>query len=221
MLNSIGTLYKNNFSKSDLALKAIDIEQNLLKESVGSQDQVAAAHGGLNKIIFNQDNSIEVIPINVKKEILEKLEDFNLFFFTGFTRFASQVAKHQIEVTPRKTSELAAMYDMVDEAVSILNKSGNLVKDFGSLLNDSWMIKKNLTNRITNDKIEQIYDIAIKNGAYGGKVLGAGGGGFIVFYAPKKFHKNIRQKLKNLLHVPIKYTKNGSKIIFNSSNENK
>ena len=103
------------------------------------------------------------------------------------------------------------MYDMVDEAVNILKNSGGLVKDFGSLLNDSWMIKKNLTGHITNSEIEQIYEIAVKNGAYGGKVLGAGGGGFIVFLAEKTYHKNIIEKLKNLLHVPVRYSGEGVK----------
>jgi D-glycero-alpha-D-manno-heptose-7-phosphate kinase len=221
MLNSIGTLYSNTYSKNELALKAIHLEQNVLNESVGSQDQVAAAYGGLNKIVFNTDNSIEVIPVNIKKSTVTNLEERTLFFFTGFTRFASDIAKHQIEITPKKTSELKTMYEMVDEAVSILKNSGNLIKDFGELLNESWMIKKKLTNKITNSHIDDIYKIALNNGAYGGKVLGAGGGGFIVFYAEKKYHENIKNKLKNILHVPVKYTAKGSEIIFNSDYENK
>ena len=137
-----------------------------------------------------------------------------MLFFTGFSRTASTIAGEQIKKTPEKKKELYRMSELVDEAIDILNEDNIEFTDFGKLLHESWMIKRGLTKKITTDIIDEIYKIALKAGAIGGKLLGAGGGGFILFFVEPKNHRKIHEKMKNYLHVPFHFENLGSQIIY-------
>ena len=213
LLNCLSALNGRKISSHQLAMDAIHIEQEMIKESVGSQDQVAAAYGGFNKIIFNTDGSLNVLPLIIKEKKLTELQNHLMFFFTGFSRTASSIASHQIKETPNKQSELFTLYNMVDEAISILSSDNNAMDDIGKLLHESWLIKRSLTDKISYPEINEIYDAAIQTGALGGKLLGAGGGGFILFIAKPENQPAVRNKLKKLLEVPIKFENTGSQII--------
>lgn len=214
LLKALFALQGKMVSKRELALAAIHVEQNMIRENVGSQDQTLAAYGGLNLVKFSGDasNHIIVEPLSLSKKRITELENHLMLFFTGFSRNASELAGHQIKATPKKKAELKAIRTLVDEAAKILCSQGDL-KEFGTLLNKTWMLKRKLTEHITTKPIDDIYDTAIKAGAIGGKLLGAGGGGFILFFiAPEKRAKV--KKALNLLHVPFQIEWQGSQVIF-------
>jgi len=213
LLNSLYALKGVIPSKLQLAKEAIHIERDILKENMGAQDQVAAAFGGFNKINFNGKDEIKVEPITIGKERIKQLENYLMLFFTGFSRTASDIAKSQIENTPNKKRELSLMYQMVDEAIKILNEKGD-IKDFGKLLHEAWLLKKSLTDKISTPEIDNIYEKALQAGALGGKLLGAGGGGFMVLFVPPENQPGVREKLKNLLEVKFHFENEGSKIIY-------
>jgi len=214
LLNCLNSLKGEYSSKENLAKNAIHVEQNLIGESVGCQDQIHAAYGGFNHIEFLQNGSFRVNPVIVKPETIQELQNYSLLFFTGFSRFASNIAAEQIKKTPEKKKEINIMQDMVIDALKILSGANGTIEDFGKLLHESWKLKRSLTDKITSDAINNIYETALKAGAIGGKLLGAGGGGFILFIAKPESHKLIKQKLKDLLNVSFKFEKTGSSIIF-------
>lgn len=200
-------------TKMQLAKDAIHIEQEMIKESVGCQDQVLVAFGGLKRIDFNQGNAIDIRPIMMAAERYEALQDHLMLFFTGFSRIASTVASEQIKETPNRVQELTQIQLMVGDGIKILN-GGNDLLDFGRLLHESWQIKRSLTGKITRPEIDDIYTTAIKAGAVGGKLLGAGGGGFILFFVSPELHPHVKESLHSLLHVPFRFESAGSQIIF-------
>jgi len=202
-------------TKKQLALDAIHLEQKVMKENVGSQDQALAAFGGLNLIEFGGNKHLQVQPITISSERLALFQSHLMLFFTGFSRIASKIAKEQIKKTPYKNKELKRIFEIVDDALQILNSHRDL-SDFGRLLDESWQIKRNLSGKITTPIIDEIYSDAKRAGALGGKLLGAGGGGFILFFAKPDAHAKIREKLKRLLYVPFKFENLGSQIIFYS-----
>ena len=204
-------------SKMQLATEAIRVERDVLRESVGSQDQVSAAFGGFNRITFNRDGGIELRPVIVDRERLDHFQDHLMLFFTGFSRYASEIASQQICNTHRKKGELATLYDMVDHALSILS-SREPLEQFGKLLNESWKIKRSLTESIATPQIDQIYEAALDAGAIGGKLLGAGGGGFMLLFVLPEDQPKVREKLKDLLLVPFRFENGGSQIIFYDPN---
>jgi len=212
LLNALYALKGEMRTKRQLALNAICVEQDKAGISVGSQDQTIAAFGGLNRIEFGGSQKILVTPLTVAQSKLDDLQNHLLLLFTGFSRDASEVAAEQIRTTPTKKDELRRMYEMVGEAINILN-DGDLV-DFGKLLHESWMIKRGLTNKITTSLIDEIYETGRRAGAVGGKLLGAGSGGFILFFVRPELRSNVRRELSNLLHVPFKFEGIGSHIIF-------
>jgi D-glycero-alpha-D-manno-heptose-7-phosphate kinase len=199
--------------KLRLAKEAIHIERDILNENIGSQDQVLAAFGGFNKITFNGNDEINLQPILMGQQRQQQLQDHLILIFTGFSRLASEVAGAQIKNTPKKKKELTAMRQMVDEAVKILADGKNLL-DFGKLLHENWKLKRSLTDRISTPQIDMIYDTARKAGAIGGKLLGAGGGGFMIFFARSEDQPKIMQRMKGLLKVPFQFENAGSEIIF-------
>ena len=213
MLHSIYALQNYMPSKRELAINAIHVEQDLIGEAVGSQDQVAAAWGGFNRIKFGAENTFELDPIIMDKTRLIELQNNLLLCFTGFARSASEIAAHQIKDTPAREKELNDMQSLTNEAFTILRKNSPL-DDFGKLLDTQWKIKKSLTNKISNPVIDQIYRAGIDAGAIGGKLLGAGGGGFMLFYAHNSRHKNIKSALKDKLFVPFRFENTGSKIVY-------
>lgn len=201
-------------NKKKLAEEAIHIEQNCVKEDVGSQDQVATTFGGFNKIEFHKTGDFTVIPIILHEKRLIDLQKHMMLFFTGFSRIASEITIEQIKNIPNKTKELHAMHDMVNEAILILNNDGDWLYDFGKLLHKSWELKRRLSSKISNDTIDDFYERAIRAGAIGGKLLGAGGGGFLLIYARPEDQENVRKALSELLYVPFIFENTGSQIIY-------
>tara|TARA_B110000008_G_scaffold277990_1_gene320620 strand:+ start:10174 stop:11166 length:993 start_codon:yes stop_codon:yes gene_type:complete len=215
LLHATYSLQSKMIGKRQLAMNAIHIEQNLIKESVGSQDQVAAAFGGLNKIEFGGPKEFTVKPISIEPERVKLLESNLMLFFTGFSRTASNIASEQIKTMHKRKAELIEMHESVDQAIEIMT-SNQSMDDFGRLMGEQWQNKKKMTDLISNSDINDIYSKGIKAGAIGGKLLGAGGGGFILFYVPKDRQKKVKNDLKNLLYVPFSFDFTGSQIIYYS-----
>lgn len=213
LLHSLYALQHTMPSKSELAHAAIHVEQEVLQEAVGCQDQVLAAHGGLCRVNFFQNGEIGYTPIVMKPDRLAAFQDHLLLYFTGFSRTASEIAKEQIERTKHRRVELFAMVQMVQEGVSILTGDRDL-SEFGDLLHEAWMVKRRLTSKITTPMIDEIYEAAKGAGAFGGKLLGAGGGGFMLFFARPETHARIRAALPGLLQVPFRFEGLGSQIVF-------
>lgn len=199
--------------KRTIAAEAIHVERDLLHEAVGSQDQVSVAYGGFNRIDFGPDDAIEVKRIVAPGGRLAELESHLALYFTGFSRTASEIAREQIQVTPTKHRELAAMLELVEEAESILLDEHRPIDDFGRLLHEGWRIKRGLTGKISNSAIDEIYEEGLKAGALGGKLLGAGGGGFMLFYIPSEQREILRARLKRLLCVPFSFSNRGSHVV--------
>ncbi len=216
LLNGLYALKGIMPTKEQLAREAIHIEQNLIKENVGCQDQTLAAYGGFNFIEFGGPNHLQVRLVTVGSERLKELQSHLMMFFTGFSRTASEIAAHQIKNTPNKVKELNEIYGLTTQALAVL-KSGNIL-DFGKLLDESWQLKRSLSEKISTPHIDEIYNAAKDAGALGGKLLGAGGGGFVLIFAAPELQPQIRQRLKNLLEIPFKFETLGSQIIFYQPN---
>lgn len=219
LLNGLYALKGKMTTKRQLALDAIHVEQEMIKENVGSQDQTVAAFGGFNKIVFGGSQRIVVFPVTIDHDKLDSLQDHLMLFFTGFSRNASEIAEEQIRTTPEKTKELTTMVGMVDEAVNILNSSEGKLMDFGKLLDETWKLKRSLTQSITTPFIDEVYESAMEAGATGGKILGAGGGGFILLFVKPELQRNVREKLGKLLYVPFRFHDLGSQIIYYAPEE--
>lgn len=214
LLKAMYALQGKIISKADLYKTAIHIEQNLIKENVGSQDQVFAACGGFNKIDFLCNGQIIVTPVIITEKKLREFKSKFMLFFTGISRNASDIAKEQIKNTRKNEKELEQMSSLVDKAYKILRSEKPHFKDFGRLLNETWKLKQSLSSKISNNFVDDIYKTAIKNGAVGGKLLGAGGGGFMLFYAEPKNQERLKKALKGLLNIPFEFDFSGSEIIF-------
>lgn len=199
--------------KRTLAADAIHVEQELLQEAVGAQDQVSAAYGGLNRIDFGKDGTIEVRRILTSPGRLAELERHLALYFTGFSRTASQIAKEQLRVTPQKRRELETMLNFVDESEAILTNHNRPLEEFGRLLHEGWKIKRSLTDKISNSSIDEIYEAGLDAGAIGGKLLGAGGGGFMLFYVEPERREELHTRLKKLLNVPFSFSNRGSHVV--------
>jgi D-glycero-alpha-D-manno-heptose-7-phosphate kinase len=199
--------------KRALAADAIEVEQELLQEAVGAQDQVSAAYGGFNRINFHPDGTIDVKRILAGQGRLAELEQHLALYFTGFSRTASEIAEAQVRLTPQKKTELSTLLEMVSEAEAIVTNPARSLDEFGRLLKETWKIKRSLTQKITNANIDEIYDAGIDAGALGGKLLGAGGGGFMLFYVPPERRQALRTRLKRLLCVPIAFSNRGSDVV--------
>lgn len=213
LLHAIYALQGKMIPKMDLAKLAIHIEQNVLKENVGSQDQIAASFGGFNKIEFNGNHDFTIQPISVKKEKINELKKHLLLFFTGISRTASDIAGEQIKSILNKTKELIAMRQMVEDAIQILNSDADIC-EFGKLIHENWLLKRSLSDKVSTPHIDEIYEKARKSGAIGGKILGAGGGGFILFFVKPEYQLPVRMALQNLLEVPFEFESLGSQVIF-------
>ncbi|BAE49877.1 kinase [Paramagnetospirillum magneticum] len=213
MLNALRALEGRMSSKEELARQAIHIEQNVIAEAVGSQDQIWAAYGGLNHITFQRDDSFEVTPVIMDPRRQRKFTDNLILFFTGFSRFAAVIAEKKIANLDRKTSHLRSMVDMVDEAKSILTNKERDLDEIGRLLHESWRLKRDLADDVSTPAIDEIYESALAAGALGGKLLGAGGGGFMLFYVAKEQQDSVRKALSRLIEVQFDIDYSGSKIV--------
>lgn len=218
LIKAITALRGQMIGKHELALKAIELEQTILKENVGSQDQVAVAHGGLNLIKFSQSGDIQLEPVTISTSRVQDLESSLMLFYTGTSRSASQIASTVISNMPNKKRELRQMAEMVEQALNVLKGSGSL-DEFGRLLHETWMLKRELGETVSNPEIDAIYQSAIEGGALGGKLLGAGGTGFMVFYVPQEKKQPVSRALGSYLQVPFRFETEGSSIIYYNPND--
>lgn len=218
LLKTLAALKGEFISKIDLAYKTIDMEQNIIKEHVGSQDQVAASYGGLNRIDFTTKNEIHVHPVTISASRVKELEDHLILCFTNVQRIASDIAKTKIDNLKKRYRELKIMHQMVSEAIDILCSSNTPIEEFGKLLHENWQYKRTLSDKVSNESIDNTYEVARKAGAIGGKILGAGGGGFLLLFAKPEDQPLIKEALKEFVHVPFKLDYTGSQVIFYQPN---
>lgn len=213
MLNAFYALKGKYVDKKRLADEAIYLERELCQEKGGWQDQIAASFGGLNRINFNEDG-YEVLPVIINKERKAQLNDSLMMFFTGFTRFSSDVQKANSGMSQEKISRLQEMHSLVDRAEDILRDKHSDLDDFGRLLDYTWRLKRKTGKTVTNERIDLIYEAGLKAGALGGKLLGAGGGGFLLFYVPADKQQKVREAMKNLLYIPFQFETGGTRVIY-------
>jgi D-glycero-alpha-D-manno-heptose-7-phosphate kinase len=213
LLNALNALNGQMVSKEDLAKEAIRIEQNVMKEAVGSQDQIWAAYGGLNRINFNRDDTFDVQPLIMKPDNKKALQGSLMLFFTGFSRYASQIAQKQIDNFDKKQKELTTLGELADEVTSILSGEGDVVEEIGNMMHEAWILKRELADGVTTPAVDGIYAAGREAGALGGKLLGAGGGGFMLLVVKPEDRQKVRDRLKDLIHVSFEFDTGGSKIV--------
>ena len=218
LIHALHALRGNMSNRNQLAKAAIHIEQNLLQENVGSQDQIIAAYGGLNCVEFRRDGTFDVNPVIVPLERKAELRSHLMLCFTGFSRFASDIAKAQLDNMGAKEKQLMRMQQMVAEGLDIFVSSSVPIAAFGQLLHEAWQAKRSLSNMVTTPEIDEIYDAARDAGAIGGKLLGAGGGGFMLLFAKPEYHAAIHERLKMLIHVPFEFEESGSRVVLYQPN---
>ncbi len=212
MLNAFCALKGKMMSKHQLAEEAIHVEREILQENGGWQDQVAAAYGGLNRIDFSE-GQFQVTPIIIHPDRKKELDDNLMLFYTGVQRFSSEIQADTFAKPVDKTKQLLDMLALVDEAQAILTDKNASLNEFGKLLDYTWKLKRGTGNKVSNNSIDDLYDKGIKAGALGGKLLGAGGGGFLLFYVEKDKQKNVLKALDELMHVPFQFESEGSTVI--------
>jgi D-glycero-alpha-D-manno-heptose-7-phosphate kinase len=211
LINALTALRGERLEQSELALKAIELEQDVLGDNVGSQDQVAAAHGGLNVIRFHRNGEIEVEPVEISDARRRELASRLLLVYTGSSRLSSKIAAAVLRGMGDHGAALRRLHAMVDEGRKAL-VDGDL-DDFGHLLNESWMLKRELGSGVSNPEIDSIYESAVKHGALGGKLLGAGGTGFMVFYVPHGDRKRVEEVLDRFARVPVGFESDGTQLL--------
>ena len=213
MLNAFCALKSKMMSKRLLAQEAIHVERDILKEHGGWQDQVAAAYGGLNRIDF-KDGDFSVHPIIISPERKKELDENLLLFYTGIQRFSSEIQADTFAKPVDKTQQLLEMLALVDEAEKVLTNKETSLNEFGKLLDTTWKLKRGTGSRVSNGSIDELYDVAIKAGALGGKLLGAGGGGFLLFYCEKEKQASLKNALERLMIVPFNFENDGAQVLY-------
>lgn len=220
MLEAFYALKGKYADKRKLADDAIYLERTLCAEAGGIQDQIAASFGGFNRIDFSRDG-YTVRPVIMNRERKEELNSQLMLFFTGFSRFSSDIQKGTEKSMKDKTSQLIEMYHLVDEAEKILTDKNISLNDFGKLLDYTWKLKRGISAGISTGSIDEQYAKAMNAGALGGKLLGAGGGGFLLFYVPLEKQADVKNALKDQMCVPFKFENDGTKIIYYSAEDYK
>jgi len=205
-------------SKQQLAAESIHIEQEILKEAVGSQDQISAAYGGFNHVTFLPNGTFSLRPVTLSPERIKELNSHLMLFYTGIKRTSSDIADSYVNDLEGRRRQLRIMKDLIDESISILN-NGDDITGFGELLHESWQAKRSLSPKISNPYVDDLYEEARSAGAIGGKLTGAGGGGFLLVFVPPSRQAEVRERLGRLIHVPFKIEFSGSQIIFFDSEE--
>ena len=213
LLNALYTLQGRMAGKRQLALESIRIEQDLIKETVGSQDQVQAAYGGLNYVTFHADDEFSVRPVALRRERIEEFNAHLMLFYTGIKRTAADVAQSYVNDLGAKKRELRITNDLVKEGLSILS-SDQPLHLFGELMHEAWQIKRKMSDKVSNAEIDALYQQALATGAAGGKLTGAGGGGFMLLFVPPERQAAVRLALHQLIDVPFQFEHSGSQIIF-------
>lgn len=214
LLNALNAFKSTYTSPADLGKNACHIEIEMCSEPIGKQDHYAAAYGGFNFIEFKEDDSVLVTPIICKSQIIKSIEDNIIVFYTGITRSASDILLVQSEAINSSLDKQGIQKKMVELTIDLKNElQNNNLDNFGKILHENWVLKKSLVNAISSEGIDELYEKARRAGATGGKILGAGAGGFLLFYAPPENHEAIRKELEMLKEVKIKFDINGSQII--------
>lgn len=212
LLNALRAHSNKYCAKASLAKDAIFVEQEVIGETVGSQDQVAAAYGGFNQITFGGDSEFVVKPVIMQPTMQRKLNEHLLLFFTGIQRFASQIEEAKLKRLGPNAHIMRRISQMVDEGLAILTSDTVDFDDFGRLLHEGWVAKSGLSPEVSSSPIDEAYQAARAEGALGGKLLGAGGGGFMLIFANPRYHQAITQRLAKFVHVPFEFENSGSTI---------
>ncbi len=213
MLNAFYALNGKYADKKKLADEAIYLERVLCREDGGWQDQIAASYGGMNRINFNTDGTYDVIPVIIHPGRKQQLNENLMMFFTGFTRFSSDVQRINKQGYSEKINQLRQMYALVDRAQRILEDEETDLDEFGRLLDETWRLKRQTGKAISTNSIDNLYEKGMAAGALGGKLLGAGGGGFLVFYVRPEFQKSVMQAMEDLLYIPFEFENSGTRVI--------
>ena len=218
LLNALNTYYNIPKNPVELTEQALYVEQEILKEAVGSQDQVAVSYGGFNEVMFSRNKKIIVNKIALSNENRHKLQNSCLLFYTGIQRYAVNIEKDKINNVKSIINNLKMIADIRLSASKLFKETDLNIKKIGTLLNETWNEKKQLSKSVSASSINEAYEEAMNCGAYGGKLLGAGGGGFMLFIAPESKHSLIEERLKSYVRIKFKFEEYGSQIIFNSNN---
>ncbi len=216
MLNAFYALKGKYADKKKLADEAIYLERILCEEAGGWQDQIAASFGGFNRINFNTDGTYDVLPVIISPERKKNLNDNLMMFFTGFTRFSSDVQKANAgtkETQEAKEKRYLEMLSLVDKAEQILTDKNTDLDDFGRLLDHTWKLKKQTGSAVSTNSIDALYEKGMQAGALGGKLLGAGGGGFLVFYVQPEYQEAVKEAMKELMYIPFRFEDGGTRVI--------
>ena len=213
LLNALYAYQGQKISQHRLTTESIHIEQTIVGEKVGSQDQVSAAYGGFNTIRFSTEGQITVEPVIVNENRIKQLNNMFMLFFSGISRTASEIADTYVNDLNSRRRQLKRMSKMVDEAAQLV-RSNTALGEFGELLHESWILKRSLSPVVSNSKVDQAYDTARRAGALGGKLTGAGGGGMLLLCVPPERREMVREKLSGLVHIPFCFEQTGSQIIF-------
>lgn len=213
MLNAFYALKGKYVDKQRLAKESIYLERVLCNEEGGWQDQVAAAYGGFNRINFTSEG-FEVVPLVISLERKKLLNNNLMMFFTGFTRFSSEIQKINNISSVEKVRNMKEMYGLVNEAEKVILSENTDLREFGKLLDYTWKMKRNMGNKISTEYLDKVYKTAIDAGAIGGKLLGAGGGGFFVFYVEPDYQQSVKSALSNLLYIPFEFENGGTRVVY-------
>jgi len=213
LLHAVHALQGGMVGKRQLVKESLYLEQEILKEAVGSQDQVLAAHGGLNHILFHSNNEISVQPVTISTKRVQTLNSHLMLFYTGIKRTASTIAATVINEVERHERQLNIMNELVNEGLATLKGDGDL-SQFGELLHQAWQLKRSLGATVSSAEVDSLYARARSAGAIGGKLTGAGGGGFLLLFARPERHCDIRDELSELIYVPLEISSSGSQIIY-------
>lgn len=213
LLHGLHALKGQIVGKKQLAAESIHLEQNVLKETVGSQDQVSAAYGGVNRIQFLQNGDFSVQPLTLSRERLSELGSYLMLFYTGIKRTASDIASTYAHSVQTNSTRLQQLQEYVEQSCEILNSNRDL-SAFGELLHQNWLAKRSLSDKVSNAQVDALFEEARAAGAMGGKLLGAGGGGFILLFVPPDRRAAVRSRFNRLIHVPFEFEFSGSQIIF-------
>ena len=213
LIHAVSALRGMYITKDDLAAQAIHIEQQIIKENVGSQDQITAAFGGFNRIDFKPNGTFQVSPMVLKKDRLHEFHSHLMLCFTGVSRIASEIAKSKIENFKSRGNEMNRMAEMVNEAIQILQDTKTPIEEIGRLLHEGWLCKRSLSGKVSTPEIDHLYEEAMRAGAVGGKIIGAGGGGFLLLFVRPGLQSKVRERLKHLIHVSFDLENSGSRVV--------
>lgn len=213
LINALAALEGRVVAKHSLAADAIHVEQNVIGETVGSQDQVSVAYGGLNHICFRMDGSFEVSPVVLPPARVSELQSHLMLCFTGLSRIAAEIAKEKIVNFSAHETQLSRMREQVEEGLGILQNRSSPIAEFGYLLHEAWLHKRSLASNVSTPLIDAAYESALSAGAIGGKLLGAGGGGFLLLFVPPEHQAAVRDRLHGLVHVPFRFERSGSRVV--------